>query len=398
MRKKSKKKYDVNTIATHSGLNPSENYGIVNPPVYHASTILSPTMKEYKNRTNKRYTYGRNSTPTSESLEIAIAKIYGSKGSVLAPSGMSAITNSLMGVLKYSDHALFPDCVYGSARRFVLEEFPRLNIEYDFYDQRNLLDLEKKLKNNTKVIYIESPGTYTFEIIDIIKVVKIAKKYSITTIIDNTWGTAIYFNPFDYGVDIVCEAITKYIGGHSDVMLGVSVSNNKYLKHIKRWRINSGQCVGPDDVFLALRGLRTLPLRLERSFLNSKNVAIFFSKQKEIKNVFHPALQNHPDHKIWKRDFKGSSGIFGVEFKKEISEKAVEYFADQCKLFGKGASWGGFESLMTMTDLESSRSLSSSYIPQGQYLRIYVGIEDIKDLIEDINSSLHKMRIKFKIK
>ena len=124
----------------------------------------------------------------------------------------------------------------------------------------------------------------------------------------------------------------------------------------------------------------------------------FFSKQKEIKNVFHPALQNHPDHKIWKRDFKGSSGIFGVEFKKEISEKAVEYFADQCKLFGKGASWGGFESLMTMTDLESSRSLSSSYIPQGQYLRIYVGIEDIKDLIEDINSSLHKMRIKFKIK
>ncbi len=398
MNKNSKKKYNINTLATHSGLNPQENHGIVNPPVYHVSTILSPTMKEYKNRSNKRYTYGRNSTPTSEALEIAIANIYGSKGSVLAPSGMNAITNSLMAVLKNSDHALFPDCVYGSARRFVIEEFPRLNIEYDFYDQRNLVDLENKVKENTKVIYIESPGTYTFEIIDIIKVVKIAKKHSLTTIIDNTWGTAIYFNPLDYGVDIVVEAITKYIGGHSDVMLGVSVSNNKNLNQIKRWRINSGQCVGPDDVFLALRGLRTLPLRLERSFSNSKNVAIFLSKQKEIENVFHPALRNHPDHKIWKRDFKGSSGIFGIEFKKEIKEKAVEYFADQCKLFGKGASWGGYESLMTMTDLVSSRSLPSSYIPQGQYLRIYIGIEDIEDLIEDINSSLKKMRIKFKIK
>ena len=398
MNKKNKKKYNINTLATHSGLNPDENYGIVNPPVYHVSTILSPTMKDYKNRTNKRYTYGRNATPTSEALEIAIASIYGNEGSVLAPSGMSAITNSLMATLKNSDHALFPDCVYGSARRFVIEEFPRLNIEYDFYDQRNLLDLENKVKKNTRVIYIESPGTYTFEIIDIKKVVKIAKKYSLSTIIDNTWGTAIYFNPFDYGIDIVCEAITKYIGGHSDVMLGVSISKKNHLKQLRRWRINSGQCVGPDDIFLALRGLKTLPLRLEKSFSNSMDIAMFLSKQKEIKNVFHPALKNHPDHKIWKRDFKGSSGIFGIEFKPKISEKAIEYFADECKLFGKGASWGGFESLMTMTDLNSARSLSSSYIPKGQYLRIYIGIEDITDLIKDINSSLKKMRVKFKIK
>ena len=397
MKKKLNKNYKINTLAAHSGLNPEENFGIVNPPVYHVSTILSPTMGEYKNRTNKRYTYGRNATPTNESLEFAIANIYRAKGSVLAPSGMGAITNSLMSILQSNEHALFPDCVYGSARRFIEEEFPRLNIEYSYYDPRNLKDLESKIKKNSKVLYIESPGTYTFEIIDIKKAVQIAKKHSLTTIIDNTWGTAIYFNALDFGVDIVCEAITKYIGGHSDVMLGVTVSNGKHLKEIKRWRINSGQSVGPDDVFLALRGLKTLPLRLERSFFNSKKIAVYLSEQKEIKNVFHPALKNHPDHNLWKRDFKGSSGIFGIEFQKQISEKAVEYFADQCKLFGKGASWGGFESLMTMTDLKNSRNLSSSYLPSGQYLRIYVGIEDIRDLIEDIENSFLKMRKKFKI-
>ncbi len=397
MKKKLDKKYKINTLASHSGLNPEENFGIVNPPVYHVSTILSSTMKEYKDRSNKRYTYGRNATPTNESLEFAIAEIYGAKGSVLAPSGMGAITNSLMSTLKSNDHALFPDCVYGSARRFIEEEFPRINIEYSYYDPRNLKDLESKIKKNSKVLYLESPGTYTFEIIDIKKAIQIAKKYSLTTIIDNTWGTAIYFNALEFGVDIVCEAITKYIGGHSDVMLGVTVANGKNLKKIKRWRINSGQSVGPDDVFLALRGLKTLPLRLERSFFNSKKIAEYLSQQKEVKNVFHPALKNHPDHNLWKRDFKGSSGIFAIEFKNQISEKAAEYFADQCKLFGKGASWGGFESLMTMSDLKNSRNLSSSYLPSGQYLRIYVGIEHITDLIEDISNSFSKMRKKFKL-
>ena len=397
MTKKNKKNYKIETLTSHSGLSPDDNYGIVNPPVYHASTILSPTMKDYKTKKNKKYTYGRNGTPTTDSLEYAIAKIYDAKGAVLAPSGMGAISNSLMAVLKSNDHALFPDCVYGSARRFVIEEFPRLNIQFDFYNQRDLEDIKKKIRKNTKVLYIESPGTYTFEIIDIKKVVKIAKDKKIVTIIDNTWGTALYFNAIKFGIDIVCEAITKYIGGHSDVMLGVSISNKKYLSSIKRWRLNSGQSVGPDDVFLALRGLRTLPLRLEKSYKNSKKIASFFSSLKEVKNVFHPALNNHPDHKLWKRDFSGASGIFGIEFQKNISEQAVEYFADCCILFGKGASWGGFESLMTMMDLEPNRSVKNSYLPDGPYLRIYVGLENIEDLINDIENAINKMRKKYRI-
>ncbi len=397
MKKNKSKIYKIETISTHSGLTPKENFGIVNPPVYHASTILSKSMRDYKDRTKTKYTYGRNGTPTSEALEIAVAKLYKADGSVLAPSGMGAIAISLMATLKSKDHALFPDCIYGSAKRFVEQEFPRIDVEFDFYNPRDIHDLKNKIKKNTKIIYIESPGSYTFEITDIKKTVLIAKKNNLTTIIDNTWGTAIYFNALEFGVDIVCEAITKYIGGHSDIMMGVCIANKKNLKKLERWKKNVGLCVGPDDVFLALRGLRTLPLRLEKSYQNSLSIAKFLSKQSEIKRVFHPALKSHPDHKIWKRDFTGSSGIFAVEFDEKMSPRSVEYFADQCKLFGKGASWGGYESLMTMTDLKKARVLKTSYLPSGEYLRIYVGIENIKDLLNDISESFKKVRKKFKL-
>ncbi len=393
---KKKKLRNIETIAAHAGLKPEENHGIVNPPVYHASTILSPSMKNYKDRSKKKYTYGRNGTPTSEALEKAISELYETDGCVLAPSGMSAITNSFMGVLKTFDHVLIPDCVYGSARRFAEEEFKRFQIEHDYYNPRDLSNLESKIKKNTKVIYLESPGSYTFEIIDINKTVKLAKKHKIITIIDNTWGTALYFNAIKFGVDIVVEAITKYIGGHSDVMMGVTVCNKKYLNSIIRWKRNSGQCVGPDDVFLALRGLRTLPLRLEKSQKNSIKLAKFLSNQKEVKKVYHPALKEHPDHKLWKRDFNGACGIFGIEFKDYITTKMAEFFADNCLLFGKGASWGGFESLMTMTDIKSNRTIKKSYVPNGEYLRIYVGIENIEDIIDDVSISFIKMRNKFK--
>ncbi len=393
---KKKKIQKIETIAAHAGLKPEENYGIVNPPVYHASTILSSSMKNYKDRTGKKYTYGRNGTPTSEALEKAISDLYDADDCVLAPSGMSAITNSFMGVLKSFDHALIPDCVYGSARRFVEEEFKRFQIEHDFYDSRDLSNLESKIKKNTKIIYLESPGSYTFEIIDINKVVKLAKKYKIITIIDNTWGTALYFNALKFGVDIVVEAITKYIGGHSDVMMGVTVCNKKHVNLINRWKRNSGQCVGPDDIFLALRGLRTLPLRLKQSQENSIKLAHFLTKQKEVKKVYHPALKEHPDHKLWKRDFSGACGIFGIEFEDYITTKMAEFFADNCLLFGKGASWGGYESLMTMTDIKSNRTINTSYVPKGEYLRIYVGIENIEDILDDVRNSFTIMRKKFK--
>ena len=385
------KKYNLNTLTAHTGKNPSENHGIPAPPLYRTSTILSSNMNNYRNRTGK-YTYGRNGTPTSESLISSISDLYKAESCVLAPSGMAAITTALMSILKAKDHILLPDSVYGSTRRFVKEEFPRLAIEFDFYNSRDLKHLESLIKKNTKTIYIESPGTYTFEIIDIKKVIQICKKYNLKSLIDNTWATAIFFNPFDFGVDIVVEAVTKYISGHSDVMMGVVLGNDNDLIELQRWNKNSGNYVSPDDIYMALRGLRTLPLRLKKSSENSLKIAKFLEKKQGVKRVIHPALKQHPDHNIWKRDFKGASGIFAIEFEKNITEKEVDILADNCQIFGIGASWGGYSSLLSSMNVAENRNLKSSFIPSGQYMRIYTGTEDSKDLINDLNSGFEKLK------
>ena len=390
--KKNLKNYNTETITSHSGKNPSENHGIPAPPLYRTSTILSSNMKNYRNRTGK-YTYGRNGTPTSDALITSISDLYKAEGCVLAPSGMAAITTGLMSILKAKDHILLPDSVYGSTRRFVKEEFPRLEIEFDFYNSRDLKHLESLIKKNTKAIYIESPGTYTFEIIDIKKTIKICEKYNLKSLIDNTWATALFFNPFDFGVDIVIEAVTKYISGHSDVMMGVVLGNESNLTELQRWNKNSGNYVSPDDIYMALRGLRTLPLRLKKSSENSLKIAKFLEKKHIVKRVIHPALKQHPDHNIWKRDFMGASGIFAIEFENNISEKQVDMLADNCQIFGIGASWGGYSSLLSTMNVAENRNLKSSFIPSGQYLRIYAGTEDTEDLINDLNNGFKKLKL-----
>ena len=390
--KKNLRKSKIETLTAHSGKNPSENHGIPAPPLYRTSTILSSNMKNYRNRTGK-YTYGRNGTPTSDALITSISDLYKAEGCVLAPSGMAAITTGLMSILKAKDHILLPDSVYGSTRRFVKEEFPRLEIEFDFYNSRDLKHLESLIKKNTKAIYIESPGTYTFEIIDIKKTIKICEKYNLKSLIDNTWATALFFNPFDFGVDIVIEAVTKYISGHSDVMMGVVLGNESNLTELQRWNKNSGNYVSPDDIYMALRGLRTLPLRLKKSSENSLKIAKFLEKKHIVKRVIHPALKQHPDHNIWKRDFMGASGIFAIEFENNISEKQVDMLADNCQIFGIGASWGGYSSLLSTMNIAENRNLKSSFIPSGQYLRIYAGTEDTEDLINDLNNGFKKLKL-----
>jgi cystathionine beta-lyase len=385
------KTFKIETLAAHLGKNPEENHGIPSPPVYRTSTILRKTMKSYRNK-DVKYTYGRNGTPTSESLTTSIASLYNADGCVLAPSGMAAITTGLMSTIQSNDHILVPDSVYGSTRRFIKEEFPRLNIEYSFYNSRDILNLEKIIKKNTSVIYIESPGTYTFEIVDIKKIVTICKKYNLKSIIDNTWATAIYFNPINFGVDIVIEAVTKYISGHSDIMMGAVVANGENLNSIERWTKNSGVCVSPDDIYLSLRGMRTLPGRLKQSSENSIAVAQYLEQLSEVKYVLHPALEQHPDHEIWKKDFNGASGIFGIEFHDNIPLDAVDELADNCQIFGLGASWGGYSSLLSMMDISESRNIKTSYVPSGVYLRIYTGSENIDDLINDLEKGLKALR------
>ena len=385
------KKLNTETLTSHVGKNPEENHGIPSPPIYRTSTILNSTMESYKNR-DMKYTYGRNGTPTSDSLINAISSIYDAEGCVLASSGMNAISTALMSVLMAGDHILLPDCIYGSTRRFAQEEFPRLNIEFDFYNSRDLSGMKKLIKNNTKVIYLESPGTYTFEIIDIKKVINICEKYKIKSIIDNTWATAIYLNPLNFGINIVVEAITKYISGHSDIMMGVVVANKDDLLEIQRWTKNAGVYVSPDDIYMSLRGLRTLPLRLKESSKNSLALAKHLEQQDEIKLVQHPALKQHPDYNFWKKYFKGASGLFAVEFNENVPNEAINILANNLNIFGIGASWGGYSSLVSTMDVKASRNVNTSYVPKGPYLRIYTGSENIKDLKDDFDCGLNKMR------
>ena len=387
------KKLSTHTLIAHTGKNAHENFGIPAPPLYRTSTILSSNMNAYRNKTGK-YTYGRNGTPTTESLSLSIAKLYNADGCVLAPSGMSAITTGLMSTIKTNDHILVPDSVYGSTRRFIKEEFPRLNIDYQFYNSRDIASLETLIRENTSAIYIETPGTYTFEIIDIEEVIRVCKKYKLKSIIDNTWATALYFNPLEFGVDIVIEAVTKYISGHSDIMMGAVVANDENLINLQRWTRNSGTYVSPDDVYLSLRGLRTLPLRLKQSSENSLAIAKYLETKKEVKKVIHPALTQHPEHEKWKKYFNGSSGLFAIEFQDYITQTDVDRLADACKIFGIGASWGGYSSLLSTMNISENRHLKSSYVPKGEYLRVYAGSENIDDLINDLEKGFTELNLK----
>ena len=391
--KKGFKSFKIETLTSHSGKNPDENFGIPAPPLYRTSTILSSNMNAYRNKTGK-YTYGRNGTPTTESLSLSIAKLYNADGCVLAPSGMSAITTGLMSTIKTNDHFLVPDSVYGSTRRFIKEEFPRLNIDFEFYNSRDIASLETLIRENTSAIYIETPGTYTFEIIDIEEVIRVCKKYKLKSIIDNTWATALYFNPLEFGVDIVIEAVTKYISGHSDIMMGAVVANDENLINLQRWTRNSGTYVSPDDVYLSLRGLRTLPLRLKQSSENSFALAKYLETKKEVKKVIHPALTQHPEHEKWKKYFNGSSGLFAIEFQDYITQTDVDRLADACEIFGIGASWGGYSSLLSTMNISENRHLKSSYVPKGEYLRIYAGSENIDDLINDLEKGFTELNLK----
>ena len=387
------KKLSTHTLIAHTGKNAHENFGIPAPPLYRTSTILSSNMNAYRNKTCK-YTYGRNGTPTTESLSLSIAKLYNADGCVLAPSGMSAITTGLMSTIKTNEHILVPDSVYGSTRRFVKEEFPRLNIDYQFYNSRDIDSLETLIRENTSAIYIETPGTYTFEIIDIEEVIRVCKKYKLKSIIDNTWATALYFNPLEFGVDVVIEAVTKYISGHSDIMMGAVVANDQNLINLQRWTRNSGTYVSPDDVYLSLRGLRTLPLRLKQSSENSFALAKYLETKKEVKKVIHPALTQHPEHEKWKKYFNGSSGLFAIEFQDYITQTDVDKLADACEIFGIGASWGGYSSLLSTMNISENRHLKSSYVPKGEYLRVYAGSENIDDLINDLEKGFIELNLK----
>jgi cystathionine beta-lyase len=378
------------TRLVNAGRDPKSYYGFVNPPVYHASTVLYPTAADQVAH-RARYSYGRRGTPTSDALENALREIEGDKcaGVALLPSGLAAISTALLAVAGAGDHILVSDSVYRPTRTFCEGVFKRMGVSTTYYNPLIGAGIASLFKPNTKAVFVEAPGSQSFEMQDIPAIAKVAHGNGATVLMDNTWATPLYFKPFENGVDLSIQAGTKYIGGHSDIMFGCVSANEKTLKALKETVYTMGLCVGPDDMNLALRGLRTMGVRLPRHFQSGLAVARWLEARPEVARVLHPALESDPGHAIWKRDFTGACGLFSIVLK-PASEKAVYAFMDELALFGMGFSWGGFESLVILFDCAEYRT-ATPWKPEGLTLRFHIGLEDPGDLIADLEGGFAAM-------
>ena len=381
----------LKTKLTKIGRNIKKNMGFVNPPIFKGSTIIFNDFKSYiedrdKSGDNENSNYGIQRNPSVDNFENALTKLYESNDTVATPSGLTALIIPFFTFLKSGDHVLVVDSLYNPTRNFCEKILINYGIKINyFHPNKNINNFEKLIKKNTKIIFIESPGTATFDIIDIPKITKIAKKYDIITVADNTWSSPIYCNPLKLGVNIIVEAATKYINGHSDILLGFISSDKKTSKKIRFFTKSMGICAGSEETYLALRGLPTLETRIKEIEKNALNLANALTKNNKVKKVFHPALKNHKNHNIWKRDFKGSTGLFSFELNKKYSQKSLEKFYKQLNIFKIGYSWGGFESLITFPTIEGRKFKDKI---KGNLVRVYCGHEDSEDQIEDIFKAL----------
>ncbi|RTL97956.1 cystathionine beta-lyase [Ancylobacter aquaticus] len=366
-----------------AGRDPFRHDGFVNTPIVRGSTVLSPSVADLEGHTG-RYTYGRRGNPTVESLEAALTRIEGGAGVVLTPSGLSAVSIALLAVLKAGDHLLMVDSAYQPTRRICDEVLTRYGIATTYYDPLIGGDIAGLIRPNTRAIFMESPGSQTFEIQDVPAIVAAAAAHDITTLMDNTWATPLFFRPHDFGVDVSIQAGTKYLGGHSDLNIGTISANARTFRRVHLAHGDLGMTVAPEDAFLAARGLRTMAVRLERHQQSALTVARWLSARPEVLDVLHPALPEHPGHALWKRDFKGASGLFSVILQ-PAPKPAVDAFLDSLALFGLGYSWGGFESLAIPFDCSSYRT-ATRWNPGGPAIRLQIGLEDPADLIADLDS------------
>jgi cystathionine beta-lyase len=376
------------TILVTAGRKPPEQHGFVNPPVYHGSTVLYPSADDlFANRS--RYSYGRRGTPTTEALCDALTALEGGRGTVLVPSGLSAITTALLTALGAGDHLLMVDSVYNPTRHFCDTTLKRLGVETTYYDPGVGAGIAGLFRPETRAVFVESPGSLTFEVQDVPAIAEAAHARGAAVLMDNTWATPLYFAAHAHGVDLSIQAGTKYVAGHSDVMIGSVSANERWWPRLKETHGNLGLCVGPDDVYLALRGLRTMGVRLERQQQSALAVARFLAGRPEVSRVLHPALEGAPGHALWKRDFRGACGLFAVVLK-PASEAGLRAFLDALALFGMGYSWGGFESLIVPFDARPIRT-ATEWSPKGPTIRLHIGIEHVDDLIADLAQALPRL-------
>jgi cystathionine beta-lyase len=384
---------EIDTQLVYLGRDPKRDLGSVNPPVHRTSTVIFPdykTFSDYQNGTTKHRGYGRYGSPTLDGLEEALITLEGADHAIITASGLSAISTTLLAFLNAGDHILVPDCIYSCARELVTHELPRFGIEVEFYPPTIGAEIEKLVKKNTKVIYCESPGSNTFEMQDIPALSKVAHAHGALLIADNTWATPLHQRPFDLGVDISIHSATKYIAGHSDLVMGAVLCKAKDFPILNRAHRNISAVPSGDNAYLALRGLRTIAVRLKQHQIHAMDVAQWLQTVPEVKRVLYPALPTDPGHAIWKRDMTGACGLFGVELH-EVSEAALGEMLDGLEYFGMGFSWGGFESLIVAYTPSRMRSVTE-WKEGARFLRLHIGLEASKDLIADLDKGFQRLR------
>ena len=388
-----KKKLRPDTIATHAGRDPRRFDGVVNTPVFRASTVLFPDVESYQGRDPDDYKimrYGIYGTPTTFALEEAVAQLEGGHAAVALPSGLAAIVAALAAFARSGAHILVADSVYQPTRNFCDRRLRTLGVDIEYYDPLIGAAIAGLIRPETTAVFCESPGSHTFEMQDIPAIAAAAHAKGVAVLADNTWGTPYFFRAFEHGVDISIHAGTKYISGHSDVMMGIIVANEQYWLEVRRAAADYGYCVSPDDCYLALRGLRTIGARMRQQQQSALKIVRWLQARPEILRVLYPALEGDPGHAIWKRDFSGAASLFGVVLK-PASDRAVDALIDALALFGIGSSWGGFESLAIRADPGKYRT-ATQWHPGGPLLRLHIGLEDPDDLIADLEQGLAQLK------
>jgi cysteine-S-conjugate beta-lyase len=382
------KDWGINTRLAHGGNDPHAYHGFVNPPVVHASTVLFPDAATLASR-NQKYTYGTRGTPTSDALAAAVDELEGSAGTVVVPSGLASVFLPLLAFLAAGDHVLIVDSVYAPTRQFANTMLRRYGVDVEYYDPLIGARISTLIRPNTRVVFTESPGSNTFEIQDIPAIAKAAKAAGAVVMMDNTWATPLFFKPLEHGVDISIHAATKYPAGHSDVLVGLASANEATWPRLKEAFTGLGIPAGPDDTYQVLRGLRTMGVRLERHGQSALDIAGWLEGQKGVARVLHPGLESHPGHSLFKRDFRGASGVFSLVLDGGGQAQA-HAFLDALEIFGLGYSWGGFESLAVQVSLADRTIAKGPY--EGPLIRLQIGLEDVADLKADIAAGLAAAR------
>jgi cysteine-S-conjugate beta-lyase len=396
MKKDPKNVLKTETLVTTLACASEEHRGVVSLPVYRASTILFPTLDEFEaadRGESPHASYGRYGTRSTESVEDAMAVLEGADHSIAVASGIAAITVSLMAFLKAGDHLLMVDSAYGPTRRLCDNELKRFGVETTYYDPTIGAGIAELIRDNTRVVFVESPGSHTFEMQDVPAIAAAAHARGAIVIADNTWATPLYIRPFELGVDVSVHSATKYISGHSDLVMGIISCKAVHYKKLLYTFRNIGARPSGDECYLAMRGLRSMAVRVPHHFRSAMTVAQWLQARPEVDKVLYPALPGAPGHDIWKRDFKGATSLFSIILKPDFSHAQLAAMLDNLQLFGMGYSWGGFESLVILCKPQNSRT-AKPWNEQGYLLRLHIGLEHTDDLIADLEAGFARLNAK----